>query len=267
MYRLVIVELAPGDPVQASSSYQAFAPGEATPFAYAACLWGDDGGERAEAEGRAAVAGHAAGAGASPELEVVRERREIHGGGAAALRALAGLTDELEALQAAAREAFPDEVSCKRGCDACCHQRVGVSRVEAVRVAAAVAALDDAARAALFATIARVAARPASRPRCGALDDDGGCQIYGERPVVCRSHGLVYVMRRRPGALPVRQRSCSLNYNGGMPTGAEMYDTEAWGERVQAIDDAYADDVGLDAASSAGRSIALADVLARLAGR
>jgi Fe-S-cluster containining protein len=264
VYRLVIVELAPGDRAQASSSYQAFAPGETTPFAFAACLWGDEGGVRAEADGRAAVAGHAAGA--AHELEVVHERRAVAAVGAAALAALRALTDELEALQAAARSAYPDEVSCKRGCDACCHQRVGISRVEAARVAAAVAALDDAARAALFASIARVAARPADRPRCGALDDDGGCQIYGERPVVCRSHGLVYVMRRRPGALPVRQRSCSLNYNGRLPTGAEMYDTGSWGDRLQAIDDAYADDIGLDAELGAGRSIALAEVLARLAG-
>ncbi len=264
MYRLVIVEVAPGDPAQASSSFQAFAPGAATPFAFAACLWGDAGGVRAEAEGRAAVAEHAAGA--SHELDVERVRRELgEGRGGDALAALRALTDELEALQAAARSAYPAEVSCKRGCDACCHQRVGVSRVEAARVAAAVAALDEAARAALFATIRRAAARPANRPRCGALDEGGGCQIYGERPVVCRSHGLVYVLRRRPGGLAVRQRSCSLNYGGRMPEGGEMYDTDAWGERLQAIDDAYADDIGVGAEHGAGRTIALADVLARLA--
>lgn len=182
----------------------------------------------------------------------------------AALAALRELTDELEALQGAARAAYPAEVSCQRGCDSCCHQRVAISRVEAARVVAAVAALDEAARAALAETIRRVAERPADRPRCGALDDGGGCQLYGERPVVCRSHGLVYVMRR-PRGLPVRQRSCSLNYTGQLPGAAEMFDTGAWGDRLDAIDAAYAAEVGLEPAPPEGRMLLLADVLARFA--
>jgi Fe-S-cluster containining protein len=263
VYRLVITVVAPGPAAQESSAYQVFAPGAAAPFAGATCLWGDAGGVKAEAEGRALVAEHAG----APEaaLEVVREVREPRGDGAAALAELTALTDELDGLQAAARDAYAAEVSCKRGCDSCCHQRVGVSRVEVARLAAAVAALPDDARAALAATVAHAATL--DRPRCGALDASGGCQLYGARPAVCRSHGLTYVTynRTRAHSLPVRQRSCSLNYNGQMPVAPHLYDFERWSERLLAIDDAFAEQSGVGADLTVGRSIALADVLARLA--
>jgi hypothetical protein len=193
---------------------------------------------------------------------VERERREAAGDGAAAVARLAALTDDLDALAAAAHAADPAEIACRRGCDSCCHQAVGVTRVEVARLAAAVAALSDEARAALQATVARAAKR--KRPRCGALDDRGGCQLYGARPVVCRSHGLVYRIRRRVDgpALPVR--SCSLNYNGQMPAAAHVYDGEAWSDRLEAIDVAFAEEAGVGADLAVGRSIALAEVLAAL---
>jgi Fe-S-cluster containining protein len=264
VYRLVITLVAPGTATQ-GSAWRAYAVDAAVPFASAACVWGDETGERAESEGRAAIERHVAATGVNAEVEVVRERREATGDGAAALARLAALTDELDAVQAAARDAYPAEVSCKRGCDSCCHQQVGVSRVEAARLAAAVAALSGEARAALQASVARAAAL--DRPRCGALDDGGGCQLYGARPVVCRSHGLVYVTYRRTrgSSLPVLHRSCSLNYNGQMPAAdAQVYDFAAWRERLMAIDEAFAEETGVGADLAVGPSIALAEVLAAI---
>jgi uncharacterized protein len=266
VYRLVITVVAPGATAQASSSWRAYAPGASGAFAFVACLWGDERGERAEAEGRAAIDRHVAATGVHAELEVVRERREAAGDGAAALARLAALTDELDALAAAAREAYPAEVSCKRGCDSCCHQVVGVSRVESARLAAAVAAMSDEARAALRATVARAAAL--DHPRCGALDDGGGCQLYAARPAVCRSHGLAYVTFRltRGSSLPVLHHSCTLNYTGQMPAVAHAYDFGAWSERLLEVDEAFAEEAGVGADLAVGRSIALADVLAAIVG-
>jgi Fe-S-cluster containining protein len=198
------------------------------------------------------------------ELETVREVREATGDGASAQAALAALTDELDALQAAVKAAYPGELTCHRGCDSCCHQLVGVSRVEAARVAAAVAALPAEARAALVETATRAAAL--DRPRCGALDDGGGCQIYDGRPMVCRSHGLVYATPNlsRGRSLPVLQSSCRLNFNGALAEAPLVYDFAAWSERLLAVDDAFAEEVGLGADVTVARSIALADVLASL---
>ncbi len=256
-YRLAITRIAPASPAQASSAYRLFAPGVEIPVAFAACLFGDADGARAEAEGRAAAARHAR---APAMVEVEWSTIDAADHAPMALIALAALTADLDALQARVKAAYPTEVTCRRGCDACCHQRVGVSRVEAARVAATIAALSPAARTALAATAAR------STDACGALDADGGCQIYAGRPVVCRSHGLVHgPTTTSPGrSLPVLQRTCALNFGAAMPAAADVYDPDLWSERLFAIDAAFSDEVGVGAAPAVGRALALDEVLARL---
>jgi Fe-S-cluster containining protein len=127
-----------------------------------------------------------------------------------------------------------------------------------------VAALDEGARAALAATVQRAAGL--RKPRCGALDDAGGCQVYEARPVACRSHGMVYRIRRRPESPGVRMRSCTLNYGGADAVAAHVYDVSAWTERLEAIDRAHAVETGRGADDADGRSLALHDVLAQLLG-
>lgn len=289
VYRLVITVTAADAAAQATSSWAVYAPGQDVPFAYAAGVFGDADGAVAEAEGRAAAGRHArrrdedaaAEAAAEVAAEVTVERRRIaarpvDAATSPALAALAALTDELDALQARAKAGFPDDVACQRGCAGCCHQHVGISRVEAARVEATIAGLAPEARAALAGTIARATAEDRGEGDvCGALDAEGGCQIYGGRPVVCRSHGLVY-WRRAPAALLEFNRSCHLNYRGASPvpllrvrlpvvTDVSMvYEVDAWAGRLRAIDGAYAAELGVDGSPVLDRSIRLNDLLARL---
>lgn len=263
MYRLVITLVGTGPAAQASSSYCAFAPGQDAPFAFAACLWGDIGGAQAEVEGREAIARHSRGA-AGVEVDVAREIREVLGDGAAALAALAAITDELSAAHAAAQAAQPGEVTCHRGCDLCCHQRVSVSRVEIARLAGAIAVMSDERRAALADTVVRAAAL--DHERCGALADDGVCQVYASRPMVCRSQGLMYGSNLIEGRqlLRVLQPSCHLNYRGDRPADEDVHDLEWWNDRLMEIDEQFAVQTGVGADLAVGRAISLADVLASL---
>lgn len=299
-YRLAIVLIAPDVPSQATAAWTLWMDGVDFALAHEARIVGDDGGMIAERAGRAAAARHAARAAgrgrdeeagdeaeldvsALPAVEVAVTRTVLAAhavdiASSPAQAALAALTDELDALQAAAKASFPDDVACRRGCDLCCHQQVGLSRVEAARIEATIAALAPAARAALIATVTRATGADGDEPPpdvCGALDASGGCQIYGGRPVVCRSHGLVYW--RRSLAPPLTfNRSCHLNYRATAPvpllqirrppaTDTEkVYDVETWAARLHAIDAAFAAELGLDAPPSLDRTIRINDLLVRL---
>jgi uncharacterized protein len=281
-YRIAITLTAPGSRVQASSSYAVFAPGDDAPIAYAACVFGDADGARAEAEGRAAVERHAARCGRAA-ASIAIERTAIHAkpidAPSPAMHQLVVLTDELDALSARVKQRYPDEVTCRKGCDACCHQQVGISRVEAERVAAAIDALAPAARAALAATVRRATTGAPPPDVCGALDDDGGCQIYDGRPVVCRSHGLIYAYRTptaRGPSEPGYARSCALNFRTDAPVPllrtkpparddrSYVHDSDAGSARLLAIDGAFVDELGLAAAPALDRSITLNALFLRL---
>lgn len=86
-------------------------------------------------------------------------------------------------------------VACKAGCGWCCHQQVGVTPLEAVRLAAHIRALPETPRAAITARIAELdrrtrglttTARLRTRLACAFLGADGGCMIYPVRPLRCR---------------------------------------------------------------------------------
>jgi Putative zinc- or iron-chelating domain len=85
--------------------------------------------------------------------------------------------------------------ACSAGCGWCCHQQVGVSVPEALRVAAALTALPEAERTAIttrmgetdrltrgMTTLERARAHVA----CPFLALDGRCRIYTVRPLRCR---------------------------------------------------------------------------------
>ena len=123
-------------------------------------------------------------------------------------RELAAKVDAFFA-RVAARHA--SDLRCAAGCASCCHQRLTVTTVEADAVVELVRALPEEARARL--------GRDDHPERCAALDDDGRCQIYAARPLVCRSHG-VPIRLRAPGSLPVVQ-SCHLNFTARGPDAAD----------------------------------------------
>lgn len=85
--------------------------------------------------------------------------------------------------------------ACKAGCGWCCHQQVGLSPPEAVRIAVHIRALPEAEAAAMTARLRQVAGRTQgmdttewaqSRTACPFLGADGNCMIYAVRPLRCR---------------------------------------------------------------------------------
>ncbi|MBF0326677.1 MAG: YkgJ family cysteine cluster protein [Alphaproteobacteria bacterium] len=85
--------------------------------------------------------------------------------------------------------------ACKAGCGWCCHQQVGVTPVEAVRVACYVKDLPAVQKEQMAAAIRdgslttakmNPAQRVAARMPCVFLGVDGNCRIYPVRPLRCR---------------------------------------------------------------------------------
>lgn len=127
------------------------------------------------------------------------------------------LLQELDAWQAAAREAHPGVIPCRAGCSACCHGPFDISIADADVVATAVAALPEAVRRPMIVRATaqlgqmRELAPTLDAPwdvsslgddafdalcesladdPCPALDSTGSCTIYEARPLVCRIMGL-----------------------------------------------------------------------------
>lgn len=85
--------------------------------------------------------------------------------------------------------------ACKAGCGWCCHQQVGVSVPEAVRITAHIRALPEPEGKAMAARVTAVAERTQgmdtedrarARIACPFLGTDGNCMIYAVRPLRCR---------------------------------------------------------------------------------
>jgi len=112
----------------------------------------------------------------------------------------------------------PAAFACAAGCSACCHARFSVFAVEAapIRQALARLAVDDPA---LRARVRDQADDPAHRDRC-ALLVDGRCSVYGERPLICRSHGLPVLA---DGAVD----HCPLNFTAERPPSASVLRLDA----------------------------------------
>ena len=120
----------------------------------------------------------------------------------------------------------PASFACASGCDACCHVRIGVFAVEAVPIEAALARLarEDPA---LRARVRQQADDPARQHHC-ALLVDGRCSVYGERPLICRSHGLPIAAPDPVNAsAPLRLDHCPLNFTGDPPPRASILRLDA----------------------------------------
>lgn len=112
----------------------------------------------------------------------------------------------------------PAAFACAAGCSACCHARFSVFAVEAAPIRQALARLaaaDPAARA----RVRDQADDPAHRHHC-ALLLDGRCAVYGERPLICRSHGL-------PVLADDRVDHCPLNFTAAAPPSASVLRLDA----------------------------------------
>lgn len=124
-----------------------------------------------------------------------------------------------------------DSMQCRAGCSGCCHAHLEVCDVEVEAIEAALAALDEAARADLGR---RLRERSAEDPRCALLDDDGRCVVYAGRPLVCRTQGLplrypvdtipVEAVRASAGRGEVTW--CPLNFESDPPRAEDVLDAE-----------------------------------------
>lgn len=85
--------------------------------------------------------------------------------------------------------------ACKAGCGWCCHQQVGVSVPEAIRIAAHVRTLPEDEGKIMGARVTQVAESCGgmdttqwlrTRTACPFLGADGNCMIYAVRPLRCR---------------------------------------------------------------------------------
>lgn len=122
---------------------------------------------------------------------------------------------------------MPQHLQCGKGCSFCCYGLFEIGSGDVAVIADAVRALPAAKRKALIERAARIVAetkhpdiREISADEkeeffdrtaaigCPALDRDGACTIYENRPIVCRTFGL-----------PIRDASeyigdiCDLNFN------------------------------------------------------
>lgn len=146
----------------------------------------------------------------------------------ALLRKVEGFTEATSARR-------HQDLTCKKGCSACCETWLTLSPVEAAYVRLGVAALPPEKRAQVAARGRRERAREArgeAPSRCALLEEDGSCVVYEHRPLVCRTQG--HALRYPEGFIPeeaVRGRVpngeityCPLNYANEKPLGADVLD-------------------------------------------
>lgn len=119
---------------------------------------------------------------------------------------LTHLWAKVDAFFARAHAAHGPMITCRAGCDACCHRRFSVTGVEADALRRHLDALDATEREAL-----RARARWGDPARCAALGDDGRCGVYAARPILCRTHGLALRFRDDRRHLPMLD-ACPKNY-------------------------------------------------------
>ncbi len=106
-----------------------------------------------------------------------------------------------------------DAIACAIGCDQCCHVRLSVFSIEAQRIAAALNRLAS-SDPALRGRVRRQADDPTHAAKC-ALLVDGQCVVYDERPMICRSHGVMVVVE---DGERTEQTCCPLNYRERGPS-------------------------------------------------
>ena len=99
------------------------------------------------------------------------------------------------------------QLSCRQGCSGCCHQHLGVFRVEAEAVSHAVAELPADTRQHIQQQARDVL--EGTRSACPLLLDDS-CSIYASRPVICRTHGYPLHYQEEEGEIILDV--CPLNF-------------------------------------------------------
>lgn len=113
---------------------------------------------------------------------------------------LAELRGKVDGFTERVLAAHEGEVVCTKGCTDCCLTDISVFPVEAEAVLAAFRRLPESTRA-------HIRERTHRDENCVFLLD-GGCAVYEERPIICRSQGLPLLLEE--GTRTV----CHLNFKG-----------------------------------------------------
>lgn len=100
------------------------------------------------------------------------------------LRNYQALVAKVDEMTAEIISAYPDHITCHRGCDGCC-RHLSLSLVEAVALAVALASLPE-EQIDHLQNRARTATETGPCP----LLEQGACALYDYRPIICRTHGL-----------------------------------------------------------------------------
>lgn len=185
------------------------------------------------------------------------------------------LVEKISGFTAALEKTLAQDMVCRAGCDGCCQVWLAPSQVEADALRNALASMSVEARTRIAERGRRELAREAtagSSPRCALLDDDGRCEAYDARPLVCRTQG--HALRYPAGVIPesaIRKRlpqgevtACSLNFERAMPSAEHSIDAERIDQLLALINRRYCDAKGLDplARHPISRLAAECDVLA-----
>jgi Fe-S-cluster containining protein len=121
------------------------------------------------------------------------------------------------------------KISCRRGCTDCCHHLFQITELEAALISTGVKSLPAEKRQALEARARKYSEERlrllsdgkvedawgslppvGSRLACPALED-GACQIYEHRPLICREYGIPLYSPQKPDQV----FACELNFKPG----------------------------------------------------
>ncbi len=153
------------------------------------------------------------------------------------------------------------EMACRSGCTDCCQAQLTLTAVEAGVLSDRLPTLPPAIRRRL-AGRARVAmARTDDSGPCAGLGAGGRCELYANRPLVCRSHGVPVRVGR--AALPVLE-ACPHNFRDDAVARLapeDVLDQETLSTVLHAVNALHARESG----ASIETRVRLAELLSRLA--
>ncbi len=136
---------------------------------------------------------------------------------------------EWEAEFARNKRQYGEKIHCRKGCCDCCSQMFQITEVEAAYISRAVKELPPGQQERMKERARRYLPQrekllaeksvpdawgslppPGLRLPCPALED-GACQIYSHRPLICRKYGIPLYNPQKPDQL----FACELNFQPG----------------------------------------------------
>lgn len=125
--------------------------------------------------------------------------------------------------------ALSGHMACRKGCSSCC-LNISLFPVEVLRLRLALDSLDEAQKVSILA----LASESTDEGPCPLVDTEGACQLYGARPVICRTHGLPILFADESGGR--RVDFCPENFKGlESLSGESMVDLDALNQMLTAV--------------------------------